>query len=88
MPEQVRLPEDELEALAELSDTIHFQVLKRVARRYTENMKNQAFTLNSSDPNLAIKHSRLVEQAVGMNLLVRIIEQARTQLNREEGNGK
>lgn len=86
MPEKVKTPIEELEVLADLEGTVYFQVLKRVARRYTENLKTQSFTLNASDPNFAVKHTRFVEQAVGMNLLIKVVEAARKQLNEEDKN--
>ena len=86
LPEKIRTPVEELEVLAELEGTVYFQVLKRVARRYTENLKTQSFTLNASDPNFALKHTRFMEQAVGMNLLIKAIEIARKQLNEEDKN--
>lgn len=85
-PEDVITPAEELEVLAELKATVYFTVLKRVARRYVENLKNKSFTLASEDPNLAIKHTRHVEQAVGMQLLIRIIEGASRELAQKEGD--
>lgn len=84
MPEKVKTPAEELEVLAELETTVYFQVLKRVARRYTENLKAQSFTLNATDPHFQIRHTRFVEQAVGMNLLIRAVELAREQMNKED----
>jgi hypothetical protein len=84
-PEDVRTPLEELEVLAELGDTVYFQVLKRVARRYAENLKNLSFTLREEDPHFAIKHVRYVEQAVGMQLLLKMVSDAKKELARLEG---
>jgi len=89
LPEKIKTPIEELEVLSELENTVFFQVLKRVARRYTEHLKSQSFTLDATDPNFQVKHTRYVEQAVGMNLLIKIIENSPAQLNRaEEQNEK
>lgn len=84
-PEKVKTPHEELQVLAEMSNTVYFTVLKRVARRYTENLKTQSFTLREEDPHFAVKHARYVEQAVGMNLLLKIIDGAQAELNKMEG---
>lgn len=80
MPEKIKTPIEELEVLAKFADSIEFQVLKRVARRYTENLKTQSFTLREEDPQFAIKHTRHVEQAVGMGLLIKAVEAAKKEL--------
>jgi len=80
MPEKIKTPIEELEVLARFADSIEFQVLKRVARRYTENLKTQSFTLREEDLQFAIKHTRYVEQAVGMGLLIKVVEAAQKEL--------
>ena len=88
-PEKVRTPLEELQVLSELSNTVYFQVLKRVARRFAENLKNMSFTLREEDPQFAIKHTRYVEQAVGMNLLLKAISDAKKEIEKfEEEDGK
>lgn len=84
LPEKVKTPLEELEVLAKFADSIEFQVLKRVARRYTENLKTQSFTLREEDPHFQIKHTRYVEQAVGMNLLIKAVETAQKELSQKE----
>lgn len=84
MPVKVKTPHEELQVLAELAGMVHFTVLKRVARRYTENLKTQSFTLREEDPNFAVKHARYVEQAVGMNLLLKVIAGAERELRNME----
>lgn len=80
-PEAIKLPIEELRVLAELADSQTFIVLKRLARRYTDNLKSLSFTLREEDPHFAIRHTRYVEQAVGMSLLIKAIEEAKKQLN-------
>ena len=84
-PVKVKTPHEELQILAELQGTVYFTVLKRVARRYTENLKTMTFTLNPTDTNFAVKHTGYVENAKGMNLLIKIIENAQRELNKMEG---
>lgn len=71
---------EELEVLSRFRESVEFQVLKRVARRYAENLKSLSFTLREEDPHFAIKHTRYVEQAVGMNLLIKMVEDARKEI--------
>ena len=84
LPEKIKTPFEELEVMARFADSIEFQVLKRVARRYTENLKTQSFTLREEDPHFQLKHARYVEQAVGMNLLIKAVEAAQKELNQRD----
>lgn len=86
LPEEIKTPKEELAVLAELQNTVYFKVIKRVVRRYEENLKNQSFTLREEDPHFAIKHTRYVEQAVGMNLLLKVVESAAKELRKEDGD--
>lgn len=70
--------------MANLADMPHFQILKRWARRYTEQLKNKSFRLNPEDEHFLVKHTRHIEQAVGMELLIKAVEDARKQLNQED----
>lgn len=83
-PEEIRTPLAELQVMSNGADTIFFKVLKRWARRYTEQLKNRSFNLNETDPNFKVKHTRYVEQAVGMELLVRAVEGASKKLDELE----
>ena len=85
-PELIKTPQEELEILAAGSESTFFIVIKRVARRYAEQLKNLSFTLDETDPHFAIKHTRYVEQAVGMNLLIKIVNDAKKQLAKMEGD--
>lgn len=75
-PVDIKLPLDELEVMARFAGTTEFQILKRWARRYGENMKDKAFRLNPADPNMPVTHTRYREQAVGMQILIQYIENA------------
>ena len=85
-PELIKTPIEELEVLAAGSDTTFFVVLKRVARRYAEQLRNLSFTLDETDPHFVVKHTRYVEQAIGMNLLIKIVNDAKKELAQAEGD--
>lgn len=84
--QRIKTPEDELQILAELSETTYFVVLKRVVRRFVETYKNSAFLLNKDDPKFESKFGELTAEAQGMNRLVKLIEGARTELAKREGD--
>ncbi len=82
MPEKIRTPREELEMMVAFSDTPHFVILKRMARRYIEELKNRSYTLREEDPHFAINHTRYAEQGVGMGLLIKFVEGARKELEK------
>lgn len=83
-PVKIQTPLAELQVMANFADTTEFKILKRWARRYAEQMKNKSFSLREEDPQFAIKHTRYVEQAVGMQILVRLVEGAAAELEEME----
>ena len=86
LPQEVILPDEELFVLAEIAKNESYMVvLKRLARAYSDNMAKAAFRLKAEDPHMAIKHTRYFEQAVGMNLLIRIITESVAKLEKREG---
>jgi hypothetical protein len=77
LSEEILTQEDEILVLAELSrDEKYMSVLKRVARRFADNLSKSAFRLKAESPNFAILHTRYFEQAVGMQFLISLIEKA------------
>lgn len=82
--ETVKTPYDELQILAGGADSTFFVVLKRAARRYIENLKNQSYLLREEDPHFAIKHTRYTEQGVGIGLLIKVVEGAKARLEEFE----
>lgn len=87
-PEEVKMPSEELELMAKLTDTSYFVVLKRWARRYSEKLKNIAFHLNPTDENFLVRHTQLFEQANGMDILISAIENSSKKLDEEEQEEK
>lgn len=83
-PVKIQTPLAELQLMANFVDKQEFLILKRWARRYAEQMKNKSFTLREEDPQFAIKHTRYVEQAVGMQILIKLIAGAAAELEKLE----
>ena len=83
---RIKTPEDELQVLSELSDTTYFVIIKRVVRRFVETYKNSAFLLNKDDPKFDSKFSQLTDEAQGMNRLIKLIEGARGELAKRNGD--
>ena len=86
--QQIIVPADELRVMAELSDSIAFTIIKRIVRRYVENMKNMSYMLDEDDPKFINKHIRHKEQGIGMNILVKVIADARKELEELEKKGE
>ena len=83
-PVKIQTPLAELQLMANFAGSREFIIIKRWARRYAEQMKNKSFTLREEDPQFAIKHTRYVEQSVGMQILVRLIAGAEGELEKLE----
>ena len=83
---RIKTPEDELQVLSELTETTYFVVLKRTVRRFVEVYKNSAFLLNKDDPRFESKFSELTSEAQGMNKLIKLIEGARIELAKRNGD--
>ena len=74
MPVKMKTPLDELITLAEIADNEKYMtVLRRVARRLIENLRNQAFTLNEKDNFFPLRHTEYRNQAIGADTLVKLI---------------
>jgi len=84
---KVKTPIEELEILADLADSVAFTVIKRVVIRYTEKMRELSFSLDQSSPNFIQDHIRCRENAKGMELLVKIIQDSRREKARLEKDG-
>ena len=83
--EEMILHDEELMVLAELAvEERYMIVLKRVARTFADNMAKASFRLKAEDPNFAIKHTRYFEQAVGMKILIDLIEGSRKKVDEKE----
>lgn len=84
--QRIKTPEEELVVLAELAETTYFKVIKRCVRRFVELNKNSVFLLNKDDPKFASKFADYTSEAQGMNKLVKLIEGARGELAKREGD--
>lgn len=85
-PEEIKMPITELEIMANFSTSTEFHLLKRWARRYADSLKTRAFMLDETDPKFPIKHRSYTEQVMGMNILLKLVSDAGTQLNKLEGD--
>ena len=83
---RIKTPEEELQILAELSQTTYFVIIKRCVRRFVETYKNSVFLLNKDDPKLLSKLGDLTAEAQGMNRLVKLIEGARNEIAKRNGD--
>lgn len=84
--EKIRTPDDELMVLSELADTTYFVVLKRSVRRFIEMYKNSVFLLNKDDPKFLTKFNDATSEARGMNKLIKLIDSARAEMAKKEGD--
>lgn len=81
-PKPVQTPYTEMQVLAELYDTAYFDVLKRLARRLTDSLRQQAFSLSGDQPGFEIKHTRYKEQAMGVIRFLELIKQAKQEFEK------
>ena len=84
IPSQVKVktPVEELRILATLAqDENYMVVLRRMARRYIEMLRNSAFHLNEKDSHFNLDHAELRNQAVGINNFIALIEYSIKKLN-------
>ncbi len=83
-PQKVKTQLEELEVLARLKDSVEWAVAKRLAVRYIGNLRRVSFKLDERDKDyLAIRHTELVSQALGIKNFIKIIDNAGKKL--EEG---
>jgi len=83
-PQKVRTTLQELEILENLKDSVEWAILKRFANRYIDNLRKISFKLLQSDANFIVKHTELTGQALGIRVLMRMVEEAGTRKEREE----
>lgn len=86
-PDKIKTPTDEVEALLRLKDTQEWQVVKRVAVRYIQNLKSISFKLTEENPAyLAARHAELAGQALGIKQLIKFIDESGKRASRDEKN--
>ena len=79
--EEIKTPAAELQVMANLAGTTQFSILKRWVRRYTDNLRTKAFRLNPADKDFAFKHQSYFQQAIGMEVMLRAVENAQNELD-------
>lgn len=84
-PEKVRTQLEELEILLRLKDSTEWVIFKRLALRYIGNLRRASFKLSEVDPHyLAVRHAEFAGQALGIKMLIRIVEDSGKKLKKNE----
>jgi len=81
-PKSLQTPYDEMQILARLYDGEDFEMLKRLARRMTDELRKQSFLLSADEQQFEIKHTRYKEQAVGVSKFLDLIKQAKLEFDK------
>jgi Holliday junction resolvasome RuvABC ATP-dependent DNA helicase subunit len=84
-PQKVRTTLEELEVLANLKDTVQWAIVKRIAQRYINRIKSASFKLTEENPKyLAARHAEFAGQALGIKMLIRMIDNSGKKLEEVE----
>ena len=76
-PEKVRTKLAELEALSRLNSSVEWMIVKRLAQRYVNNLRKASFKLTEENPTyLAARHAEFAGQALGIKMLIRMVDDA------------
>ena len=77
-PQKIRTSLEELEVLVRLRETIEWAILKRLMRRYINNLMRMSFNLTYRDSgeDFKVKHRDLTAEARAFKNLVRMVEKA------------
>ncbi len=81
-------PIDELEVMAGFISTPQFVVMKRWKDRYIKTLKDRAFGILETDPNMAIKHVECTGQALGLRTFFEFLEKVGKEIEHMEKEGK
>lgn len=83
-PRKVRTTVEELEVLARLKETVEWAIFKRLTNRYIHNLMRISFKLVEGDPNFSSRHAELAGRALGLKIIIRIVERAGRKLEELE----
>jgi hypothetical protein len=84
-PQKVRTTLEELEVLSSLKDSVQWAIVKRIAQRYISRVKSASFKLTEEKPQyLAVRHAEFAGQALGIKMLIRMIDESGKKLESEE----
>jgi hypothetical protein len=91
-PQKVKTTLDELEVLSRLKVSVEWSILKRIMKRYIENLKSISFNLTYFSPDhklvdpaeFMIRHRDTTAQARAFKSLVKIVENADKKMEEEE----
>lgn len=86
-PQKVRTTLQELEVLDSLKDSVQWAIVKRIALRYIARLRSASFKLTEENPQyLAVRHAEFAGQALGIKMLIKIIDESGKRLEKEEKN--
>lgn len=83
-PQKIRTSIEELEVLARLKETVEWTIVKRIAQRIMTQLMKTAFNLQEYDKDFAIKHAQLTSASVGIKRLIKTVDKAGKNLEKEE----
>lgn len=82
-PQKVKTTLEEAEVLSRLKETVEWSIVKRIAVRYIDNLRKISFKLVETDPYLAIRHTELVSQALGIRNLIKFVDKIGEKVEKE-----
>ena len=87
LPEKIVTEASELMVLADLArNETYMTLLRRVARKYAEILRNQSYVTAPEHPHLAILHTRYFERIKGIEIFLGLIEKAPKELEKLDKN--
>lgn len=84
-PKKVKTDLEELEVLVRLKESVEWVIVKRIAARYIQNLRMASFKLTEENPAyLAARHAEFAGQALGIRMLIRMVDESGKKLEKEE----
>lgn len=81
--QKVKSTLDELEVLSRLKDSVEFDVIRRIASRYIDNLRRASFKLVETDAHyLSVRHAEFAGQALGIKELIKMVERSGEKLDK------
>ena len=74
-PKFTKITDEERDILIGLRDTVAWDIFRRVAQRYVEMVKDNAFSIPYNDDHFTEKHSDAVGQVFGMQKIINLVEE-------------
>lgn len=84
-PQKVKTTIEELEVLSQLKESVGWAIVKRISQRYIRRLEKTSFKLTEENPNyLAVRHAEFAGQALGIKMLIRMIDESGKKLEKLE----